>query len=109
MAMYRIPAIENFDFAEEVKKYQMVKAKFKRYCQTWNTICERVKFNRRKQEVNETVDEFITDLYRLAEHCNFGALHDELVRDRIVVGIRDSKLSEKLQMESELTLESTVI
>ena len=109
MAMYRIPAIENFDFAKEVKKYQTVKAKFKRYCQTWNTICERVKFNRRKQEVNETVDEFITDLYRLAEHCNFGALHDELVRDRIVVGIRDSKLSEKLQMESELTLESTVI
>jgi len=31
MALYRIPAIKNFDFAEEVKKYQTVKAKFKSY------------------------------------------------------------------------------
>jgi len=35
-----------------------------------------------KQEVNETVDEFITDLYCLVEHCDFGALHDELVQVR---------------------------
>ena len=28
------------------------------------------------------VDEFVTDLYRLAEHCEYGILHDELVRDR---------------------------
>lgn len=56
----------------------------------------RARFNRRKQENNETVDEFITDLYHLAENCEYGALQDELIRDRIVVGIRDSKLSEKL-------------
>ena len=30
------------------------------------------------------------------------------MRDRIVVGIRDSELSEKLQMESNLTLEKAV-
>ena len=53
----------------------------------------------RKQEDSETVDEFITDLYRLAENCEYGNLHDELVRDRIVVGIRDRKLSEKLQLD----------
>lgn len=35
-------------------------------------------------------------------------MHNELVRDRIVVGIKDSKLSEKLQMEPELTLETVV-
>ena len=39
--------------------------------------------------------EFITDLYRLVEHCKYGDLQDELVRNRIVVGIRDSELSEK--------------
>ena len=40
---------------------------------------------------------FITDLFNLAEHCNFGVLREELIRDRIVVGIRDKALSEKLQ------------
>lgn len=28
----------------------------------------------------------------LAEHCQFGGLRDELVRDRIVVGLKDTTL-----------------
>jgi len=31
-----------------------------------------------------------------------------MIRDRIVVGIKDKSLSEKLQIDSELTLERTV-
>ena len=54
------------------------------------------------------MDEFITDLYQLANHCEYGSLHDELVRDRIVVGIKDAKLSEKLQLNSKLTLETAI-
>ena len=57
-----------------------------------NIIFERAKFNSRKQEDGETADSFITSLYGLAEHCAFGQLHDELIRDRIVVGIRDTDL-----------------
>ena len=58
----------------------------------------------RKQEEGEPVDAFITALYALAEHCSFGMLHDELIRDRIVVGIRNSALSEKLQLSPNLRL-----
>ena len=74
---------------EEAKKYSIVKAKFE--VKRRNAIYERAKFKRRKQEDSETVDEFVTDLYRhrLAEHCEYGILHDELVRDRIVVGIKE--------------------
>ena len=32
-------------------------------------------------------------------------MKEELVRDRLVVGIRDHALSEHLQMEAELTLD----
>ena len=60
------------------------------------------------QQEGEAVDEFIADLYRLVEHCKYGDLQDELVRDRIVVGLRDSELSEKLQLTSGLTLEAAV-
>ncbi len=31
-----------------------------------------------------------------------------MIRDRLVVGIRDARLSEKLQLDSELTLEKAV-
>ena len=65
-------------------------------------------FNRRKQEDCESVDSFITDLHTLAKHCDFGALHNQLIRDRIVVGIMDSKLSERLQIDSDFTLEKAV-
>ena len=54
------------------------------------------------------MDSFITDLYALAEHCDCKDLHDEKIRDRIVVSLRDAALSEKLQLDSKLTLEKAV-
>ena len=54
------------------------------------------------------MDNFITDLYCLAEYCKFGNLRDDLIRDRIVVGIKDKKLSEQLQLDSKLTLEKAI-
>ncbi len=44
-------------------------------------------------------------LYKLAEDYNYGDLKDEMIWDRLVVGIRDSSLSERLQLDSDLTLE----
>ena len=102
--------LQSFRLSEEdEKKYSTVKAKFEAYfIKRRNPIFERAKFNMRKQGETEPVDEFITDLYLLAKHCGYNDLHDEMIRDRIVVGIRDSRLSEKLQMESDLTLERAV-
>ena len=44
-------------------------------------------------------------LYSLAENCEYGMLKSEMIRDRLVVGIRDSALSQRLQLNAELTLE----
>ena len=43
-------------------------------------------------------------LFHLVDLCNYGNLRDEMLRDRLVVGIRDDGLSQRLQMDSELTL-----
>ena len=51
---------------------------------------------------------FIMALHGLVEYCNFHELHDETIRDRIVVGLRDTTLSEKFQLDAELTLEKAV-
>ena len=95
--------------AADSKKYSVVKGRFDEYfVQCRNTIFERARFNQRTQESEEPVDAFITALHGLAEHCGYGALRDEMIRDRIVVGLRDARLSEKLQMDPELTLEKAV-
>jgi len=87
----------------ESKVYKTVKEKFDSYfIKCYNTIFERARFNVRKQEPGESVDSFITALYELAEHCSYGELQDEMIRDRIVVGIKNPKLSEKLQMDDRL-------
>lgn len=69
-----------------------------------NVIYERAKFNQRTQKTGESAIDFITDLFDLAERCNYGALKEELIRDRIIVGITDSQLSAALQMEANITL-----
>ena len=46
------------------------------------------------------------ELYRLADSCDYGDLNDEMIRDRLVVGIRDAVLSQLLQLDADLTLET---
>ena len=62
-------------------KYDKVKEKFDQYFLVRrNVIYERAKFNQRTQ-ADETAEEFITSLHCLAEHCNFGALKEEMIRE----------------------------
>ena len=68
----------------------------------------RARLNVGKQEQGETTNSFITAAHKLAEHCRFGALREELTRDQIVVGIRNISLSEKLQLDSQLPLSKAV-
>ena len=50
------------------------------------------------------MDVFIQDLYRLVEHCEYGELCEQLLGDRIVVGVSDDALSDRLQAQVDLTL-----
>jgi hypothetical protein len=102
--------LSTFDLSEaNKKKIKIVTDKFKDYfIKRKNFVYERAKFNRRIQEEGESVDSFITTLYSLAENCNYGALREELIRDRIVIGIRDLNLSEKLQCMEDLTLQKAI-
>ena len=51
------------------------------------------------------MEEFITNLYQLVENCQYGALQDQMIHDRIFVGIRDQALSQRMQLDLDLTLE----
>ena len=73
-----------------------------------NIIYERYKFNNRSQEQAESIDTYITTLRALAETCEFGTLKDDLIRDRIVCGVRENGIRRKLLQESGLTLSKCV-
>ena len=53
-------------------------------------------FHTRVQGEGETIDSFTTDLRLKSQSCEFGSLQDSLIRGRMVVGIRDSKIKERL-------------
>ena len=91
---------------EETQAYDAVMLKFDSFFKIRkNVIFERARFNRRKQLEGESAEQYITHLYQLAENCDYGELKSEMIRDRLVVGIKDSALSENLQIDADLTLE----
>ena len=72
-----------------------------------NIIYERYRFNNRNQDAGESNDTYASNLRSLSDTC-FGALKDEMIRDRIVCGVRDSGLRKKLLQVPELTHEKCI-
>lgn len=73
-----------------------------------NVIHERARFYLRGQRQGESAEEYIRTLYELAETCQFGPVKIENIRDKLVIGILDKELSEKLQLTADLTLDMAV-
>ena len=72
---------------EDGKTFEDVKAKFESlFVKKRNVIYEWARFNIRRQE-RASVAPFTNDLYALAEHCGYGKLHNEMIQDRLIVGI----------------------
>ena len=57
-----------------------------------NVVYERYVFNSCVQIVEESVDVYVNRLRKLASSCEFGALTNELIRDWLVIGVKDRDL-----------------
>ena len=95
---------------EETATLSQVLEKFDMYCNPRTNITfERFKFNSRHQQNGETLDQYVTELRKLASQCNFDSVTpSEILHDRIVFGIADNKVRERLLRESTLTLDRTL-
>ena len=95
--------------AESKSKIGPVLQKFADYCQPRKNIpFERYRFNKRAQEAGESYDQYKTALRKLAEGCEFDTITtEEILRDRLIFGIREVKVCERLLRESQLTLQKT--
>ena len=56
-----------------------------------NVVYERYVFNTCVQTQDESVDAYVKRLRKLASSCDFGVLTNELIRDRLVIGVRDKE------------------
>ena len=93
--------------AETRECLTVLKRKFKELCNPQsNVIMERHAFNVRNQREGESFQAYLSALRILANSCEYGELKDELIRDKIVCGIKSDNTRKQLLKESTLTSEN---
>lgn len=112
MGSESVPIYQQFVFDDEVeakkKTLENVLSMFgKHFEPVKNITYERVKFNSIVQG-DSTIHQFITNLQTQADVCEYGTMREELVKDRIVVGVRDTKLREYLIDVDNLDLQKCI-
>ena len=65
---------------------------------------ERYQFWGRNQNEGEPIDQWVTDLRTKAAKCEFLAHESDMIRDKIVFGVHDTRIKERLLREADLTL-----
>ena len=69
-----------------------------------NEISQRFVFYRRDRRSGESVKDYVAQLRKLSEHCNFANNLEENLRDKFVCGLNDAPVQQKLLATKGLTL-----
>ena len=97
-----------FEAGKEIKLEEIKKKFGAHYLPKVNVSVQRHKFNTRIQKKGEQFQEFLADLRKIAQECDFGTIKDDLIRDHIVCGLSDTRTKDRLLRETKLTLERTI-
>ena len=105
-----VPIYDQFKFDDKVETQKktldnVIKLFDNHFEPVKNVIYERLKFNNLKQEPGQSIHQFIVAVQTQAVNCDYGEpIVNELIRDRIVVGVRDSNLRDYLVDIDDLDL-----
>ncbi|OON16334.1 hypothetical protein X801_07855, partial [Opisthorchis viverrini] len=72
----------------------------------YTPILSRFKFNTRVQKEGEFITDFVAELRSIMGHCDYGDFRNDMLRYRLVVGVRNARIQQCLLAESNLTLET---
>lgn len=104
-ASYEVYTTFTFNEGESEDDIDCVLNKFDKYFGAKpNIIVRRYKFFTRDQEDGENIDQYITALRVLSQQCEFSELHESLLRDRIVCGVNNNTVRDRLLRTDDLTL-----
>jgi hypothetical protein len=98
---------KTFTFAaDDRNKIAPLKAKLREHCEgKRNITVTRYRFNTTNQLEGQKFDSWFIDLQNKIATCEYGQLRDSLMIDRIICGIRDDTVRQKLLHTSELNLQ----
>ncbi|XP_070550519.1 uncharacterized protein [Ptychodera flava] len=100
-----LEAYNTFTFtnAADKEKIQVLYEKFEEYCSPRkNVTLERHKFFTCSQGPDESIDHYVTELKNRSKSCTFGELTNSLIKDRVVRGVNNSHVRERLLRETDL-------
>ncbi|XP_048005105.1 uncharacterized protein K02A2.6-like [Leguminivora glycinivorella] len=105
-----IEIYDGFNLNETDKvNIKIIKQKFTEYfAPKTNISFERYIFYKIEQNEDEPFNDFMTRIKTQAIKCDFGSLLDEMLKDKIVFGIKSTQIREKLLTEDELTLTKAI-
>ena len=101
---------EGLPFAgeDDKGKIDVVLHKFEEFCMgSTNEVYESFKFHSRQQQDGENIEAYVATLRSMAKSCKFQE-ENRMIRDRLVMGIRDDRVREKLLEEKGLDLVKAV-
>ena len=76
---------DSFTFTDaEADKIEPLVAKFEAYCSPKKNVTYECYLFFSCMQNSRTIDAFVTDLRMKVKTCEFGTLHDSLIKDRIV-------------------------
>ena len=82
---------------------ELVAALTEHYSPRPSEVMQRYRFNTRSRQPGESVADYVAELRRLAEFCEFCTTLDKMLRDRLVCGVNDESIQKKLLVEKNLT------
>ncbi|GFX09623.1 uncharacterized protein K02A2.6 [Trichonephila clavipes] len=68
-------------------------------------MTERFRFYKRKQFEGESIANYCAELQKLSIHCNFGNNLSTMLRDKLMMGLKNENIQKKLLAEDRLTYE----
>lgn len=90
-----------FNEGEDKSDIEVLKRKFEAfYKPSLNLAYHEFRFGSRDQKEGESFNEWLTELRILAKSCEFAEMEERMLRSRIILGLKDKKLQEKLISEN---------
>ena len=111
MGKVGLEAMQNIEFESDEDKndFDILLSKLDEYFDPPKRETEeRFKFYTRSKKNNEAIEDYIADLKEKAKTCNFGDLSESLVRDMVILDIKDKTLRQMMFQEKKLDLNKII-
>ena len=73
-----------------------------------SVIVKRFEFNTRRQGEAESIAKYVAELRKLAQHCDYGSVLSDMLRDRLVCGVADKSIQRRLLQTTDLTFDKAL-